>query len=544
MQLALRPYVTTGVALVGASVIAAAPIAPITPAEVQIPNPAVQAVERGVQLTANEIQTAVNRAIFAFVARPTVAGAELLGQLLEPILGEEQAALLPLAALGFAGPLISGGGSVGTALQNVVDSDSFEELLTNLIGGVGTIIDGSVNGGYGPDLFSLVGEALADSSSDFANALAALDFIGAPPPAILAGGLINLQGSVLQLFSGFPAPPFPASTLPLPVEITLPGTIPTLQGLVEQLFGLLGGSDMAQNASLLAASPPDPRRIENGVNDALYAATAVTLALVTRAAPLLEPILGDDAAQFLAIGTLGFIGPLIGGTGGLGHAVQDLVDSDDLPNFLDNALDLARLPIDGAVNGGRFGPNLQPLLPFLPTQIPIAYDTDGNPIAVRPVENVFAPGLIPNANYSYPAAFGGIGLQPIGGGPMTPPDGFNLTTVGTIPTLQGLVGRVFDSLPSASAASQSNIKVASAASEAAGDGQKVEPKKRNRPLLNLVRHSLGADEDGVQAGSATGASGRHRIGTPVRDLINKVVNGGHNEKEKQDEKEKPAEGEE
>ncbi len=57
MQLSLRPYVTTGVALVGASVIAAAPIAPVTPADVQIPNPAVQAVERGVQLTANEIQT-------------------------------------------------------------------------------------------------------------------------------------------------------------------------------------------------------------------------------------------------------------------------------------------------------------------------------------------------------------------------------------------------------------------------------------------------------------------------------------------------------
>ncbi len=142
MHLALRPYVTTGVALVGASVIAASPIAPVTPAEVQIPNPAVQAVERGVQLTANEIQTAVNNAIFNFVAKPTVQGAQLLGQLLAPLIGEEQAAALPLAALGFAGPLISGGGSVGTALQAIVDSDSFEEVLVNLIGAVGTVIDG------------------------------------------------------------------------------------------------------------------------------------------------------------------------------------------------------------------------------------------------------------------------------------------------------------------------------------------------------------------------------------------------------------------
>ena len=41
MHLALRPYVTTGVAIVGASVIAVAPIAPL-PADIQIPNPAVQ----------------------------------------------------------------------------------------------------------------------------------------------------------------------------------------------------------------------------------------------------------------------------------------------------------------------------------------------------------------------------------------------------------------------------------------------------------------------------------------------------------------------
>ena len=61
MQLSLRPYVTTGVALVGATVIAAAPITP-TPTDIQIPNPVAQ-VERAVDLTANEIQTAINNAI-------------------------------------------------------------------------------------------------------------------------------------------------------------------------------------------------------------------------------------------------------------------------------------------------------------------------------------------------------------------------------------------------------------------------------------------------------------------------------------------------
>ncbi len=50
MQLSLRPYVTAGVAIVGASVIAIAPIQPTTP-DVHIPNP-VAHVARDVQLTA------------------------------------------------------------------------------------------------------------------------------------------------------------------------------------------------------------------------------------------------------------------------------------------------------------------------------------------------------------------------------------------------------------------------------------------------------------------------------------------------------------
>ena len=101
-----------------------------------------------------------------------------------------------------------------------------------------------------------------------------------------------------------------------------------------------------------AALMVEPRPIEDGVNELLYRATALTLRLATLAAPLLEPILGDEAAQFLAVGTLGLIGPLISGTGGLGHAVQDLVDSDNLEQFLNNSLDLVVLPLSAAVNGG------------------------------------------------------------------------------------------------------------------------------------------------------------------------------------------------
>src|SRR5690348_18472887 len=83
MQLALKPYITTGVAIVGASVIAVAPIAPAPP-DVTIPNPAVQ-VDRAVELTANEIESAVNQIIFAATSlgvRLATLPAPLVAQLL------------------------------------------------------------------------------------------------------------------------------------------------------------------------------------------------------------------------------------------------------------------------------------------------------------------------------------------------------------------------------------------------------------------------------------------------------------------------------
>ena len=54
MQLSLRPYVTTGVAIVGASVLVAAPMT-VTPPDIEIANPAAQ-VERAVELTAMRLR--------------------------------------------------------------------------------------------------------------------------------------------------------------------------------------------------------------------------------------------------------------------------------------------------------------------------------------------------------------------------------------------------------------------------------------------------------------------------------------------------------
>ena len=88
MQLSLRPYVTTGVALVGATVIAAAPMQPVVPADLQIANPVAQ-VEQAVELTANEIQNAVNQLVFA-ATKAGVSVAQLTTPLVAQILRDSR----------------------------------------------------------------------------------------------------------------------------------------------------------------------------------------------------------------------------------------------------------------------------------------------------------------------------------------------------------------------------------------------------------------------------------------------------------------------
>ncbi len=518
MHLAFRPYVTTGVALVGATVIAAAPMQPVVPADIQITNPAVQAVERGVQLTANEIQTAINNAIFTFVARPTVAGAELLGSLLEPLIGEDQALLLPLAALGFAGPLISGGGSIGTALQDLVDSDGLAELLFNLIGGPGTIIDGLVNGGYGPDLASLVGDLLASQ----------FDPLPSPPfppntfpqvGTVFAGGLINLVVTerIISML-----PPF------VTVNFTLPGTIPTLQQLVEQLFGLLGGSDMS-SASLLAAPPPPPQPIEDGVNRLTFALVSATVPLIARLlTPILGPLLPPSMLPPEVVVTgllLGLSGPLISGPGAAGAAIQDVADSlgsRDPATIVNALIGAPATLLNGVVNGG-LGPDLDPLV--------------GN---LSPLP-VLAGGLINP---------GGLLFNP----PSPIPVGVALP--GTIPTLQQLVGGLLGSLTASNqtastfkapaggqqdlklSSDQGNLTLTENDGQAPKDGPEVTPKKHRQhfnldvlnPLGNLGGAKKAEEKDASPLGSDNGTTAKHRPGlnkTPVGRLISRVLSGGH-----------------
>jgi hypothetical protein len=523
MHVALRPYVTTGVAIVGASVLVAAPMQP-TPPDIQVANPVAQ-VERSVQLTANEIENAVNQLVFA-ATKAGVSIAQLTTPLVAQILGipEQQAAIfLAVGTIGLFGPLISGTGAVGTALQDIVDSDGLEELVLNFIGAPGTIIDGVVNGNYGPNLAPLI--------------------LGTNLITILAGGLIN-EGNL----------PFPIPTLP---PYTVPGTIPTLQGLIEQLFGLFSpaAAMSAPAVSAAALAPAPDSTVEDGINALLFQITKVGLNVVELAAPLVAPILGvseDQAKAFLALGALGFAGPLISGTGAVGTALQNVINSDGLGELVTNLIGAPGTVIDGVVNGG-YGPNLQPLLPFLPKAIPVVIPGVG-PILV-PVTAVFAPGLINNPGYTYNPLLQGLGVQPNG-------SGFNLITPSTTTTLQGLVQQLFGALPSAGSATpfaasagtqelktasteggiQTNLVQGGSDSEGSDEGPEVTPKKhRPRVELNVLKFNpldpRGKKGDSTDVSDSDGKSdsgpAAHRLGDgkvgsiSVRDVIKRVT--GHDD---------------
>ncbi len=327
MHLALRPYVTTGVAIVGASVIAVAPIAPL-PADIQIPNPAVQ-LDSAVELSA-VVEDAVNDLIFA-AAEAGVSVTDLAVPLLTQLLGLPPTAepvvrvLLNRTTLGLFGPLISGGGAIGTASQDVLDSLGSGELATiinAIIGAQGTVADGFVNGRFGPDLDDLL--------------------TGLAPFPILAGGIIN-PGNLS----------------------TLPGSVPTAQTLVTLLFGLLAPADMAINST--AASE---RLVEDAVNDLIFAAAEAGVSVTDLAVPLLTQLLGlPPTAEpvvrvLLARTTLGLFGPLISGGGATGTGIQDVLDSlgsGDLATIINAIIGAQGTVANGLVNG-RFGPNLGPLV--------------------------------------------------------------------------------------------------------------------------------------------------------------------------------------
>ncbi|WP_197373061.1 hypothetical protein [Mycolicibacterium baixiangningiae] len=256
MHATLRPYVTAGVSLVGASAIAISPISPITPADIKVP--AVATSSAAVDLVVNPIdfygalfeESAANveALVDIFLANPTpilsqifdnqLANAEMISGALEqmaeglvPILTQQVpllletafaalaegdvetalntllsipttvaalpafiglgAVLLPIAtasgninnvvqqvlggailggAVAAFGPLLSTVGASGTAIQGVLDGVAAGDIgavADAIVNAPGVIIDGLLNGGYGPPLLVVPAPGLLTPNAVF-----------------------------------------------------------------------------------------------------------------------------------------------------------------------------------------------------------------------------------------------------------------------------------------------------------------------------------------------------------------------------------------
>ena len=425
MPLSLRPYVTAGVAVAGASVIAIASIQP-TPPDVHIPNPVAE-VARDVQLTANETLPSIETQYNDLALPVTELWLSLTVPLTAAVINAIAPDLIPEGStaeavatdllLRLSGYAISGVGSIGTALQGVIvgfgcpsTGGLCEDLGTGylalLVGAPSTIIDGFVNGGYGPDLEPLL------FGTDTSR-------------VISAGGLIN-PGALPPPLGGTTEPPF-----------ILPGTFPTLQGLAERLLvsdlndfgGLLGDLLGGLVDNLLGSFGPTTAlpNIETQYNDLALLVTELglsltippTAAVINAIAPDLIP--EESTAEAVATDLLlRLSGYAISGVGSIGTALQGVVVGFGCPStgglcedlgtgYLALLVGAPSTIIDGFVNGG-YGPDLEPLL----------FGTDTSRV-------ISAGGLI------NPGA-----LPPPLGGTTEPP----FILPGTFPTLQGLAERL------------------------------------------------------------------------------------------------------
>lgn len=163
-------------------------------------------------LAAGDVETATNALLFVplAVAQPIINVLPALEKFsTQPIQNLINVAKIfadpvgdAMIAVGLLSPLIEGIAATGTAVQNVIDAartGNAQQVANAILTGPATIIDGVLNGGYGPDLGPLVGGGIT----------------------VLAGGLLSQAGVVFDPSGNF--------------FIKLGGPINTLQTLAHQI---------------------------------------------------------------------------------------------------------------------------------------------------------------------------------------------------------------------------------------------------------------------------------------------------------------------
>ncbi|WP_194163678.1 hypothetical protein [Mycolicibacterium sp. P1-5] len=154
-------------------------------------------------------------------------------------------------AVGLLGPVISGLGATGAAMQNVIDAvraGDPQNIANAILTGPATILDGVLNGGYGPDLGPLVGPGLT----------------------VLAGGLLSSSGISIT----------PEGN----IILNSAGPIATLQTLAHQIA--------------IRLQPPATTTAAAVKTKALPAASATVETKTTTETPAKEeaPVKADDSA--------------------------------------------------------------------------------------------------------------------------------------------------------------------------------------------------------------------------------------------------------
>ena len=200
-------------------------------------------------LTSGNVEGAINNVLSATLATafpitgfiPTLSAAftQPLTNLVNAVNAVEAGGVLSplsLAVIGLLGPVLSGAGAFGVAVDNVGSAipEGPAAVVHAIANGPAVILDGVLNGGFGPDLSSLAG-------------LAGL--------TVVAGGL--LSGGL-------------AITSTDPLTVQLPGTINSLQALGQAIANAIAPKATA-TVDVKSSTPASPA--------ALPAAAAKTISL-------------------------------------------------------------------------------------------------------------------------------------------------------------------------------------------------------------------------------------------------------------------------
>lgn len=136
-----------------------------------------------------------------------------------------------LAISGFIAPLISTTGAVVTAVQNVLDAVGTGDLgavANAVLTAPATVIDGALNGGYGPDLGPLVQPGVAV----FAGGLLSSPEISIGPDGLVlkTGGPFNAIQQILQKITAALTPPAAATADIAAIPVSTAATVTLTNG--------------------------------------------------------------------------------------------------------------------------------------------------------------------------------------------------------------------------------------------------------------------------------------------------------------------------